>query len=163
MKCLGSLIAALAVACTPAYAQWDTAIEEDPFTGENVAVMIGASYDTPYVLYFRCSGSEAEFRILDPDDKSDVENQSATAEMIVQTDTGHRWEGRGPLIRHNTQYVGVAASDQGGITKLVQEIGKSKSRIRFGYRFANDVNDSSSMDAIGSSAAAKKFMQACDL
>lgn len=163
MRRVLAAIFAFVLSCVPTYADWETTVEEDLFSGDDVAIMIGASYDTPYVLYFRCSGDEAEFRILDPDDKSDVENQSVTAEMIVQTDTGHRWEGEGPLIRHNTQYVGVSASNQGGMTELVQEIGKSRDRIRFGYRFANDVNDSSSMDAFGSSAAAKKFLQACDL
>lgn len=145
----------------PAQAAWRAVDGIDVSSGKPSLLLIG-DLDVRTALYARCIDGHAEL-FLDGFDGGDFEIAPVgPVNLFIATDTGKSWSSEARYGREKQGYITATWLTRETIGAVVAELAAAKSAISISIEFAESGDVSVwDTDAKGSTAAGKRFLQAC--
>jgi hypothetical protein len=148
-----------------AHAEWMTTVEDDLFSDNKVAVMMGL-ININSSIYAKCTGPDkvSLSYIEAAGDASEVTDPVPAGKIVFKSDDGERFSSAASIYRHNDKYVGFSYDDLTTVADAIRDFGAADSKIAVGLDL--DISDEPltvTVSARGSSKAVKQFLAACGL
>lgn len=151
---------------TAAYGNWITTVEDDLFSDNKNAVMVGV-IDLNSSIYARCVGPDrVELAYIEAsDDASSLTSPIASGgDIVFKGDNGKRHSSPVTIYQHNASYIGFSYDDKATILAAIKDFGVADSKIAIGLDLVfNDEPFMATAPAFGSAKAVKQFIDACGL
>lgn len=146
-----------------AHAQWLTQVDDDLFTGDKKATLIGDLQGADTALTFDCT--KQKLTISYAERYGEQEAVSATPfNLIVKVDPGDAHKMDAQSKRRNSKYLEISSDDKEKIGSILKSLLQAKSKILVGLETKDGGNQFSASGSVaGSTKAADQFIKACEL
>ena len=144
----------------PAQAAWRVTEGIDIATGGASTLLIG-DLDERTSLYARCVAGKPEL-FVDSYDGNDFELEPVgEVSLTISTDTGRSWVSPARYGREKSGYITTTWLDVETISSVIGEVMAAKAAISVSIEFEDTGASTWDTDAKGSTAAGKRFLEAC--
>lgn len=158
--CRLALTMALLLLPASALGAWRAVDGIDIATGRPSLLLIG-DLDQRTSLYARCVDGHAEL-FVDSYDGGDFEIAPVgPVSLTVTTDTGRSWSSEARYAREKSGYITTTWLTRETISPVVAELAAAKAAISINVEFAESGVSTWDTDAKGSTAAGRRFLEAC--
>ncbi|ATE76257.1 MULTISPECIES: hypothetical protein [Pseudomonas] len=145
-----------------ASAQWDTTIQDDIFSGDKKAMLLG-NISPSQAVAFDCDSDGLSLALLQEEKWADGRTSSEW-KLLIKVDKGEIHRFTVESAKRNNQYTQYVTREKEEILKVLADLREAKSVIQLGLQSEEfDSKWSGTVSVGGSTRETDKFTQACKL
>ncbi|EJQ0322605.1 hypothetical protein NZI90_003786 [Escherichia coli] len=148
---------------TPVFADWVVRVEDDAFSDEPYAMMLGSD-DGKHGVAFECSSGSLSLSYIEQLDDVEIFRKlgSLPADIAFRVDKNPTMKIQAVTEVRNNGFIGIKSDDVDTIKTLLTQLQQSKEKSLVGVRFPQiDQKFSFSIKPKGVTAAVQKFITTC--